>query len=283
MRSRLYPDVLQYKRRRELGLSSFPTPREWGHTPQASRSAQSSTHGVFKSNAKTASSSSSTTDRGGGASVLSRSGSSSILRSDMERTIHGTLRRQRVPAKPWVRPNEHSDQGKLYSRLQKVSVPEEHIYADWKNKLQKKRGMDTRHPFYKTKTSVEGPQFMQIPDLVNVDKFLGRKKADLDAAKRRAGYAKGDTVASFEAPEWFHTHTAGKQLEPARFRTIAHKKHTLLVDKTPRNAPPAGLSLQENRTARAAAARAGPHNRKRTDNVQFVRACIKQGLKPFDH
>ena len=109
-----------------------------------------------------------------------------------------------------------------------------------------------------------------------------RKNRDQKLRQERLNYQTSDTTASYEAPEWFHTHAAGKKIAPAKFRTIAHGNRTLLVDKTPRNAPPAGLSLQEDRTARAQAAKRGPHNRIRTQNVEFVRACIKQGLKPFE-
>ena len=97
------------------------------------------------------------------------------------------------------------------------------------------------------------------------------------------------TAGSFETPDWFKTSRNGKK--PVKnSKTVCHGNQTLLISHYDKGNTGRGtgtmflrpdLSLLEHRTARANERVKGPHNRIRTEMVEYCRAAVKQGVKPF--
>ena len=116
-------------------------------------------------------------------------------------------------------------------------------------------------------------------------KYKEKEKSEHERKNRykiaKANAAEGrDAVSSYESPAWFRTNKNGKA--PLKHpRSMPYGNRTLPVYDAPPGTK-AGLSMQENRTARHKAMIRGPHNRIRTEMVEFVRASVKQGVKPFE-
>ena len=97
------------------------------------------------------------------------------------------------------------------------------------------------------------------------------------------------TAGSYETPNWFKTNRNG--VKPIKnSKTYCHGNQTLLKSHVDRGSTGRGtgvmflapnLSLLENRTARAEERRNKRHNRTRTAMVEYCRAAVRQGVKPF--
>jgi hypothetical protein len=97
------------------------------------------------------------------------------------------------------------------------------------------------------------------------------------------------TAGSYETPNWFKTNRNG--VKPIKnSKTYCHGNRTLLKSHVDRGSTGRGtgvmflapnLSLLENRTARAEERKSKKHNRTRTAMVEYCRAAVRQGVKPF--
>eukprot|EP00946_MAST-07B_sp_MAST-7B-sp1_P001811 g1811.t1 len=286
MRSILYPDVNVYAARKRAGLPGavHPRPNPWtprdatpGRALSRTALAASGSQSLLASNSDR--SLSSTRSR----TKLSASRSELALR-----TIHGTMLRTRVPKEPWKRKNAVPKDPYLCPGLgRKVSKPPEAVYHAHKDNIKREQGANFKSPFFKTHISAENPSWMHIREL-EPDMYLKYKEREKNELARKNRYkiakqnaAEGrDAVSSYESPAWFRTNKNGKA--PLKhLRSMPYGNRTLPVyDSLP--GAKAGLSMQENRTARHEAMIRGPHNRIRTEMVEFVRASVKQGVKPFE-
>ena len=281
MRSILYPDVNVYAARKRAGLPGAvpPRPNAWTPRDTAPGRARSRT-------------------------ALAASGSQSLLGSNSGRsssdlgpnclhpnplslrTIHGTMLRTRVPKEPWKRGNAVPKDPYLCGLGRKVNRPPEELYHTHKDNIKRERGQTSSHPSSK-------PIFPQRTHRMHIrelepDMYLKYKEKEKSEHERKNRYkiakanaAEGrDAVSSYESPAWFRTNKNGKA--PLKHpRSMPYGNRTLPVYDAPPGTK-AGLSMQENRTARHKAMIRGPHNRIRTEMVEFVRASVKQGVKPFE-
>ena len=158
----------------------------------------------------------------------------------------------------------------------KVSRPPEELYHTHKVNIKHEQGANFQSPFFKTRISSESPSWMHLREL-EPDSYLRHLKNEKAEAARKRNYklkkanaAEGrDVVSSYESPAWFRTNKNGKS--PLKNpRSMPYRNRTLPVyDAAP--GTKAGLSMQENRTARHKKMIRGPHNRIRTEMVEFVR------------
>lgn len=268
-----YPDVLDYKARKEKGL--YPLPRKLN---------------VWAKNS------------------LARSGSDILGTNKKNSSGRETFRGSTAFTRGWKRQGYRRDLEKTKDLKKdkdycvytsKISTPDEREYGEWKGRVNKNTGA-YNHPesigFFKGKVNEAAPKWMQLKTL-QTPAFFSYKKS-CDDEKRYERQYKLDrkknedrtTAGSYETPNWFKTNRNGVQ--PIKnSRTVCHGNQTLLVshhDKgisTGRGVGVMGnrpdLSLLENRTARHNHSLSGPHNRTKTDMVAFCDAAVKQGIKPF--
>jgi hypothetical protein len=284
MRSLLYPDVRVYAARKKAGLPGAVAPRRNVWAPGAL------TPGRPRSRtALAASGSQSLLGQGAGSSgprlpnkTLSASQSAIALR-----TIHGTMMRTRVPKEPWKRAHPVAKDPYMCPGLgRKVSKASESLYHTHKHSIKKQQGANFQSPFFKTHISAETPKWMQLREL-EPDKYVQyqirqnaerKRQQEYKIAKARAAEGR-DAVSSYESPAWFRTSKNGKK-PITNPRSMPFGTRTLPIYDAPPGTK-AGLSLQENRTARHRSRLQGPHNRCMTEMVEFCNAAVKQGVKPF--
>ena len=282
MRSILYPDVNVYAARKKAGLPGAVAPRRnvWArgaHTPGRPRSRTSLTASgslcLVEGKKGTGCAGESSFRR----SKLSASQSALALR-----TIHGTMLRTRVPKEPWKRPNPIAKDPYMCPGLShKVSKPTEVVYRTHKRFIKMQQGANFQSPFFKTHISVENPDWMHIRELEPEQyvKYQTRQDAKRSRKQQSTKASGRDAACSFEAPSWFATEKNGK--EPIKNpRSMSYGNRTLPIYDAPPGTK-AGLSMQENRTARSKLRVQGPHNRCLTEMVKYCNAAVKQGVKPF--
>lgn len=223
---------------------------------------------------------------GSTSSRLSASHASHALRNS--RTIHGTRLRTRIPKEPWKRSNGIGKDPELCCQLgMSVSKPDELTYHSHKRRIKKQQGANFGSPFFKTRISSENPEWMHLRDL-EPDKYLSyktkveqerRQKTVYEISKKNASEGR-DAVSSYEAPLWFRTSKNGKK--PLKHvRSLPYGNRTLPIYEAPPGTK-TGMKFPENRTARRNARANKSHNRTRTQMVEFVRAAVKQGVRPFE-
>ena len=195
------------------------------------------------------------------------------------RTIHGTMLRlefRRSPARKCC-----AERSVLNGPRAKSQQASRGMYHTHKDNIKREQGQPS--PFFKTHISAENPSWMHIRELeLDMYQVQGKEKPNtsvrtgtrlqrqmqlkaamlLAAMNRQLGFAKQEWKVPLKHPR---SMPHGNRTPPVRCATWYK----------------AGLSMQENRTARHKAMIRGPHNRIRT-NAEFVRASVKQGVKRLE-
>ena len=262
-----YPDVNNYKLRKEAGLPLFPRKTNvWDRSKKNLALSKSASHILTQKPFS---------------STFNRNFTRCGYRKDLERTKD--QKRDRVYPK--------------YTN--KISTPNEHEYGTWKKQVNHNTGAYNHREsvgFFKNRVNEAAPKWMQLKKLQTPAFFEHKRKKDAEWKSQeqyKSDRAKNEdrtTAGSWETPSWFKTDRNG--IGPIKnSKTVCHGLQTLLVSHHDRGNTGRGscvmtlrpdLSLLENRTARGNKHLLGPHNRMKTEMVVFVDAAVKQGIKPFD-
>jgi hypothetical protein len=269
-----YPDVNVYQTRKNLGLNPIPRkPNVWSTTSRSTSSGGES--GLIRSASNILGN---TTSRK--STTFNRSFKRLGYRHDLEHS------------KDLKKENEYC----LYTN--KISNSDEHEYGIWKRKKNVSSGA-YEHPssigFFKNRVNESAPKWMQLKSIQPSAFFKHKNRLDNEKIKEkqfkldRLKNEDRTTAGSFDTPDWFKTDRNG--IKPIKnSKTFCHGNQTLLKSHESRGFTGRGtgvmqlrpdLSLLENRTARSKLRLKGPHNRIRTEMVEFCRAAVKQGIKPF--
>ena len=196
------------------------------------------------------------------------------------KTIHGTRLRRRVPAEPWKRKGDHAkeDGNILVPKAGKVSLPMERCYEDWKSKRLRSQGADYTNAWFKTRVSASAPRFFNMPKLAPSE-FKSRQRAEAEERERIRNAPKGDQRSSADGPAWFDLDRNNCGPSPSH-KAIPYKGRTMLrPDKPKTGAPKAELSMMTGRSARKWDPSQKKFFRQSSANVDYVRACVRQGVE----